>query len=1487
MKKFTLLAIAALISVVAFAQKPKQILRNAEPIARPTYMQAHKSVSAAQAQVLLAKQAKTKRVPAKVEADPDYATVTLTAGDVWGDGSGYQLLLDADATAYDAVYSDGLEAVPYSDFEYKIPENADYSTETENIVFNNSVTIKIPAGTYDYVVTNPSPGDRVYIAGSGLVDDFVFEKGKVYDFIVALSAQGDAVSVAIDGEVQTPAGPTLVEVPAGAEILEYVMTYKASATATEINSVPMKVAVVDDVVYFQGLSSWIPESWVKGTKNGNTVTFPANQWEGTYGTYGDCYAFYNRNAVFTYNPEDESYTAPSEFYGIGMFAATAGSNYYDGHYFNGLIKKVVEKAAVPANPSISQIYASQWGDEVVFDVPTVDVDGDGLLTSKLFFQFYSDIEHEVAPVTFEAGNLYPYLDADITVIPYGFKDADGAGYDFYDGEIFLNMDHSTWNKIGIKSIYTGGGETNETEILWFDIKDYAPELADGQVKATWVAAEQGYENAQDVTEFVIDENISATVSQADNNNNGPKYYSTGSALRLYGQNTLTITAGADVQQIDKIVLNFSNTSYVGASNDFPGGLETDVETYTLAGATGTWEGVANDVTFTNPNPSGHARIQSIDVYYTLADQGEEPVEQSGITVDPAEGNVESLSTVTVTFNDIYVEIIGDEDDARAELFNTETEEVVAEAPIYEVGGNKLIIVFSEEVTEPGDYLLIIPDGTLQNSRTEEPIGDLDFHYTIGTTPSELPEFTYNFDDGTLQGWTTIDADGDGFNWTQTDSPNINSRSGNGSVYSESWNADEGPLTPDNYLVSPKLKLDGSITFYACAQDADYPSEHFGVYVSTKGNVDPADFEKASEWDLTASRAKKAPRKAPGNWYEYTVDLSGYAGQEGYVAIRHFDCSDWFYLVVDDITLRTSEVAKPDVEVNPAEGLVESLGTVTVTFNNYYVELVDADNAQAELYYNGSDEPVTTASIFEVGGKSLVIMLDEQTAKGDYTLLIPDGTLKKSADESILGELSFSYQIYPKTLVTAPEGDAETWFFNAQGRNGKVKNVEVGVVIDGNDIYVQGLNEAYLPEAWVKGSLNEDGTATFETGQYFGVYSYQGIDYDMWFLGTADASTASDLTFTYDAEAGELALGANDFIVINALPNEISYYEYYYEVTITRNPAEYAEAIEAPADLVSEPYLLKALDSYYDEEVTYQVQVGRYGENEVYIQGLSSMLPEAWLKGTIDADNVVTVPATNLGIYQSWFGDYELTSETTTFTYDPEADQYHADAFISVDENSEPWDELEDVLLTKVVETAATPANPDVVAFRLYKNIAEDDTELVYYDYPYVGFDIPAEDVDGNILAQAKMSYVIYVVDADDVQKELTLTTDLYTELAEDLTEIPYSFTDNYDVYAGGSTVYLNQDPAEIESWKKIGVQSINRGLGEEHRSEIGWFDIQAYIADQQAALDELIGTGIKGIAFDAENARFFDLQGRAADKTRKGLLIMQTADGKTVKVVRK
>ena len=159
---------------------------------------------------------------------------------------------------------------------------------------------------------------------------------------------------------------------------------------------------------------------------------------------------------------------------------------------------------------------------------------------------------------------------------------------------------------------------------------------------------------------------------------------------------------------------------------------------------------------------------------------------------------------------------------------------------------------------------------------------------------------FDFEDGTLQGWTTLDVDGDEQNWE----PSIGGMGHNSNGMALSYSRDfftGDSLTPNEYLVSPRLVLSEDwpvIRFYACALDEIYPAEHFGVSISTTVNDDPLAFTLLSEWTIAAKDAENRQ----GNWYNYTVDLSAYTGQEVYVAIRHHYCSGQSAICIDDIQI---------------------------------------------------------------------------------------------------------------------------------------------------------------------------------------------------------------------------------------------------------------------------------------------------------------------------------------------------------------------------------------------------------------------------------------------------------------------------------------------------------------------------------------------------------------------------------------------------------
>lgn len=221
-------------------------------------------------------------------------------------------------------------------------------------------------------------------------------------------------------------------------------------------------------------------------------------------------------------------------------------------------------------------------------------------------------------------------------------------------------------------------------------------------------------------------------------------------------------------------------------------------------------------------------------------------------------------------------------------------------------------------------------------------------YELYAIPQE-PTLYYGFE-GSLENWTTIDANNDGYTWINTSNIEVWSsyyvgmtldwyRTGSDAIISASYINQVGALSPDDYIVSPRFAIgdDVSMSFYVAACDHQYPAEHFGVAVSTASNTTPSDFVIVDEWTLTAKDAVRGNARESrdgdgtrlGAWYQKTVDLSAYAGQNIYVAIRHFNCSDQYIMCIDDvaffgeISVAPIETFTINVSADPA-----AYGTVT-------------------------------------------------------------------------------------------------------------------------------------------------------------------------------------------------------------------------------------------------------------------------------------------------------------------------------------------------------------------------------------------------------------------------------------------------------------------------------------------------------------------------------------------------------------------------------
>lgn len=115
-------------------------------------------------------------------------------------------------------------------------------------------------------------------------------------------------------------------------------------------------------------------------------------------------------------------------------------------------------------------------------------------------------------------------------------------------------------------------------------------------------SELGFENAEAVAEVVLDETTNTKITfDKGTNNNAPKYYNSGAAIRCYGGNTFTVSSDVTMSEID---ITF-------ASGEGSNAITSDVGTYEA----GVWTGSASSVTFTVGGTSGHRRLASMTVKF--------------------------------------------------------------------------------------------------------------------------------------------------------------------------------------------------------------------------------------------------------------------------------------------------------------------------------------------------------------------------------------------------------------------------------------------------------------------------------------------------------------------------------------------------------------------------------------------------------------------------------------------------------------------------------------------------------------------------------------------------------------------------------------------------------------------------------------------------------------------------------------------------------
>ena len=140
-------------------------------------------------------------------------------------------------------------------------------------------------------------------------------------------------------------------------------------------------------------------------------------------------------------------------------------------------------------------------------------------------------------------------------------------------------------------------------------------------------------------------------------------------------------------------------------------------------------------------------------------------------------------------------------------------------------------------------------------------------------------------------------------------------------------------------------------------------------VSTTDNANTDSFSTIATWVLSLDAAGYTSEP-------YTVDLSAYDGM-GYIAIRHFDCYDQWFLCIDDVTIVEGEVADGSTTASYVHGTsctvvatpVEGYRLASWTENNEvvstsasYTFTVTADRDLVANFEQGEPNTVQTTEL---------------------------------------------------------------------------------------------------------------------------------------------------------------------------------------------------------------------------------------------------------------------------------------------------------------------------------------------------------------------------------------------------------------------------------------------------------------------------------------------------------------------------------------------
>lgn len=232
-------------------------------------------------------------------------------------------------------------------------------------------------------------------------------------------------------------------------------------------------------------------------------------------------------------------------------------------------------------------------------------------------------------------------------------------------------------------------------------------------------------------------------------------------------------------------------------------------------------------------------------------------------------------------------------------------------------------------------------------------------------------YSENFEGGTLNGWVSADLDGDTKQWAPLNASSIDANLGTKSMVSFSYDdAAQAPLTPDNLVTSPAINLTAVTAsnvffFFDQVTASSWPDEHYAIYITTS-NV-PSVITAATPIYETDVTELVLTNKA--------FNLSSFIGQTIYISFRHYNCTDKYFLIIDNIAVKSLPLN--DVELVSSK--IERYGLMNVANNLSLTIKNNGSNTVNNVTVNWNDGSDHSATIPITIGVGETVTIDHPTA----------------------------------------------------------------------------------------------------------------------------------------------------------------------------------------------------------------------------------------------------------------------------------------------------------------------------------------------------------------------------------------------------------------------------------------------------------------------------------------------------------------------------